>query len=79
MGIPQKGIVGSNPILSATLTRKNPTKRTLRAFASRNAFAGVGKVGGKKRFCRGKTAATLTKGGLKMGNAPILLRLASEV
>jgi hypothetical protein len=50
----------------------------LRAFASRNAFAGAGKVGGKKRFCRGKTAATLTEGGLIMGNAPILLRLASE-
>ena len=43
-------IVGSNPILSAILTRKNPLKRTLRAFASRNAFAGAGKVGGKKRF-----------------------------
>ena len=29
---------------------ENPLKRTLRAFASRIAFAGVGKVGVKKRF-----------------------------
>jgi len=31
MGIPQKGIVGSNPILSATLTRK-VRPRALRVF-----------------------------------------------
>jgi len=29
---------------------ENPSNGLLRAFASLNAFAGVGKVGGKKRF-----------------------------